>query len=1359
LLVQVAFLIGFFWLLFAIIGVQAFKASLSRQCVWIDPQNISNYTNNFTLCGGYQDNTTGESLPWVFSNGTIGQASPKGFICPRGSQCIEQISLYNGTVNFDNIANSLELVFVTMTANTFTDLMYYTTNSDYLPAALFFAAAIVIMMLWLTNLLIAVITSSFAIIREENKGSAFKAAEQPALPLEHNAAIRKRMSVLKYWYDKTAWIWIIVISYGLLCQALRTSSISPSQESFISYSEVIVTMALFVEIILRFAADWRNFHRRRRNLVDATLAVITMVILFPPIRNSGQPYAWLTIFQILRIYRVVWAVPMTRDLIGKVLGDAIGIGNLVLFVFLITFLVSIFAVQLFRGDIPTVDQFGNTVEITFFSVYNAFLGMYQILSSENWTILLYNVAGYNHPLHTGWIGAIFLIGWFILSYFILINMFIAVIQENFDVSEDEKRLQQVKAFLQNREMGSSSSNLALSTIFRLGRSRKAKDPLDYGQAAMEMLLKDAVVRDFLDEETDPRQQNSSVEPLTMGNASTAQQSGSGLSALWDKFLARVWNREPNPFYSNLRFTGAKETLDPRVMAKEAVSASIQRKKAQRDFLARHPMYNTTLFIFKPTNPIRRFCQRIVGPGRGSERFDGVEPNRVVWHTFSALIYATIVTMVVLACVTTPLYQKEYFETHVYSVTNWFVWTDLAFAAIFSVEAMIKVIADGCFWTPNAYFRSLWGFIDGLVLITLLINVITSFLSYGVVSRAIGAFKALRALRLLNVSDSARDTFNKLIFVGGWRVLSAAVVSMFLLVPFAIYGVNLFNGKFAICNDNTPDIFNLSDCAGEWGGTPFNNNWTMVTPRVVSNPYYNFDSFGGALFVLYQIVSQEGWVDVMWSAESIMGRGLQRQNYASQGNAVFFVIFNLMATVFVLTLFISVFMRTYTEQTGVAFLTTEQRSWMEMRKLLRQVAPSKRPSNKVSPKWKIWCYKRAVQKHGIWHKSVTVILVLHIFLLMLEYYPEPYWWTRLRDCIFLGFTVFYIANIFVRIIGLSWARFRRSSWDVYSLLAVSGTLVTTLLLFSNFNSQSYMQSHKLFLVSITLLLIPRNSALDQLFKTAAASLTNIVNLLATWFVLFLVYGIAMTQIFGLTRFGSQETNNLNLRTVPKALILLFRMSCGEGWNQIMEDYATITVPFCVDTGDIFGTDCGSPGGARFLFVSWNIISMYIFVSLFVSLIFENFSYVYQRSSGLSIINREETRRFKQAWATFDPQGTGYISKENFPRLLGELSGVFAMRIYDEDDSVRRILEDVQVQTPGMRANSVASASQATGIDLKALNERISRIDAKKVRERRRIYNLFYLEAMVSADPDRGLAFTTVLMILAHYKVISDSKSLK
>ncbi|TVY46139.1 Calcium-channel protein [Lachnellula subtilissima] len=1328
LLVNVSFLIGFFWLLFAIIGVQSFKSSFDRQCVWVDQPILST-----------------RPARHISKSHNIVELRP------------DQLP-YNGTVTFDNIFQSLELVFVVMTANTFTDLMYYATDSDYLAAALFFAGGIMIMMLWLLNLLIAVITSSFQVIREEGKASAFAAHVKNMLPAQ-DAPLPRRLSSLKVLFDKTYWFWIIVISFDLTCQALRSARMSPSRGKFIDDTEVVVTLILLVEIVIRFAVDWRGFTRDRINWIDLGLAIVTSVILIPPIRNSGQPYAWLTVFQILRIYRVIIAVPVTRSLISLVLGNASGIGNLMLFVFLITFLISIFAVQLFRGEIPAKDAYGNVIRTPFFTIYNAFLGMYQILSSENWTNILYTVTSYEDSRNMAWVGSVFFIGWFILANFILVNMFIAVIQENFDVSEDEKRMHQVKAFLSRRELGSSSNNLSLSAIFRFGRSRATKDPLDYGPATMEMLLKDAVVKDFLDDEIGPPQ------PVT-ANAATPPTDfpvvilPGILSRTWGKIKGSIWGREPNPFYSNIQLSNRPdETIDASTMAKEAVSATSQRKKAQREYLVRHPNYNNAMFIFRPRNPIRKFCQRIVGPGRGGERIDGLEPNRAVWYVFSAFIYAAIVAMVLLACITTPLYQREYFLKHKFSVKNWFVWTDMAFTIIFTVEALIKIVADGFFWTPNAYFRSTWGLIDGVVLITFWVSVITSLTNDGAVSRAVGAVKALRALRLLNVSDSARDTFHSLIIVGGWKVISAGFVSISLLIPFAIYGLNLFNGKMQACNDSDAALNILSDCFGEWNATPASNSWPLLAPRVVSNSYFDFDDFGGSLLILFQIVSQEGWVDVMWAAQSITGRGFQPQDYASQGNAVFFVIFNLLATVFVLTLFISVFMRNYTEQTGVAFLTADQRSWLELRKLLRQVSPSKRPSSTGGTKMKAWCYKRAVRKHGRWQQAMTIVLALHLILLLVEYYPEPEWWDRSRDYIFIAFTMFYLANVIVRIIGLSWARFRRSSWDLFSLFAVSGTLISSILVLTKETSLVYIQLHKMFLVSIVLLLIPRNDALDQLFKTAAASLAVIGNLLATWFVFFLVFAIAMTQTFGLTRFGNEENNNINFRTVPKALILLFRMSCGEGWNQIMSDYASIQPPLCVIGEDFFRSDCGSESWARALFILWNILSMYIFTSLFVSLIYESFSYVYQHSSGLGRVSREEIRRFKQAWAILDPDGTGFITKEAFPRLLGELSGVFEMRIYSHENSVRRILEDIQSQPTNGRINSMTTPSGTSGVDLKALNKRLAEIDPKQVRLSRARYNLFFEEVMVSADVDRGISFTTVLMILAHYNVISDNKSLK
>lgn len=537
---------------------------------------------------------------------------------------------------------------------------------------------------------------------------------------------------------------------------------------------------------------------------------------------------------------------------------------------------------------------------------------------------------------------------------------------------------------------------------------------------LEMLLKEAVVKDFLDEgqdrsqpATDRLSTRSASRPSSLLNGSSILELPKGVFAFLRRPIEKWLAREPNPFYSSTISSNANEDVDPRTMAKAALAAAERRKRAQRDYLVRHPTYNVSMFLFPPRSPIRTICQKMVGPSRGHERIEGAAPSPRVWYVFSAFLYAAIIAMVLLACITTPLYQRQYFAQHEYSVRNWFVWADLAFAIIFTLEAMIRLIADGFFFTPNAYFRSSWGIIDGIVLVTLWINIVTSLYNDGAVSRAVGAFKALRALRLLNISDTARETFHAVIVRGGlkvisvgvslkalWellvtRILQAAFVSLSLLIPFAIYGINLFAGQMQGCNDTASGISNLSDCTGEYLSSPY--NWNVLAPRVVSNPYFSFDNFGSSLFILFQIVSQEGWVDVMWRAESITGIFSQPQPFSRQGNTVFFIVFNLLGSVFVLTLFVSVFMRNYTEQTGVAFLTTEQRAWLELRKILRQVAPSKRPPHdEKREKWQQWCYRRAVRKTGRWQRFVTSSLLFQLVLLCLEFYPEVAWWERTRS---------------------------------------------------------------------------------------------------------------------------------------------------------------------------------------------------------------------------------------------------------------------------------------------------------------------------------------------------------------------------
>lgn len=63
-----------------------------------------------------------------------------------------------------------------------------------------------------------------------------------------------------------------------------------------------------------------------------------------------------------------------------------------------------------------------------------------------------------------------------------------------------------------------------------------------------------------------------------------------------------------------------------------------------------------------------------------------------------------------------------------------------------------------------------------------------------------------------------------------------------------------------------------------------------------------------------------------------------------------------------------------------------------------------------------------------------------------------------------------------------------------------------------------------------------------------------------------------------------------------------------------------------------------------------------------------------------------------------------------------------------------------------------------LDLQLLNHSISQLPIDEIRERRRNFNILYEEAMMSAD-ERGISFTAMLLMLAHYKFIDDNKALR
>ncbi|KAF5116693.1 hypothetical protein DV454_001546 [Geotrichum candidum] len=157
-------------------------------------------------------------------------------------------------------------------------------------------------------------------------------------------------------------------------------------------------------------------------------------------------------------------------------------------------------------------------------------------------------------------------------------------------------------------------------------------------------------------------------------------------------------------------------------------------------------------------------------------------------------------------------------------------------------------------------------------------------------------------------------------------------------------------------------------------------------------------------------------------------------------------------------------------------------------------------------------------------------------------------------------------------------------------------------------------------------------------------------------------------------------------------------------------------------------------------------MYIFANMFVSLIYENFSYVSRKPD--TNINRDEIRRFKNIWYKFDPNSTGYIPRNQLYNLLAQLDGYFSLHIHDEPWKIRTILK-----------NSMAETDDKYKVDIQALNKELRMYPKQWFAEKRDRFEKFCHHAFLLADPERGINFHNLLIQFPFYKDMEYSKCLK
>ena len=212
----------------------------------------------------------------------------------------------------------------------------------------------------------------------------------------------------------------------------------------------------------------------------------------------------------------------------------------------------------------------------------------------------------------------------------------------------------------------------------------------------------------------------------------------------------------------------------------------EHRNEEADFIAAHPSYDHSLWLFKQSNPLRRFCQACVAPAHG-ERIFGRPAQPVFKIALKTIVFCAIVASVTVAAIATPSYRKRYYERYGQHRGSWFDLLEVTLGAIYILEAVIKIIADGFILAPNAYLLSLWNVLDSFILITLIINTTTSLIFIGGLSRVTRSLKSFRALRLITLFTRLRDTMHAVLFAGAIKILDASILMMLYIIPFAVWG--------------------------------------------------------------------------------------------------------------------------------------------------------------------------------------------------------------------------------------------------------------------------------------------------------------------------------------------------------------------------------------------------------------------------------------------------------------------------------------------------------------------------------------------------------------------------------------------
>nr|XP_020470735.1 voltage-dependent N-type calcium channel subunit alpha-1B-like isoform X4 [Monopterus albus] len=256
--------------------------------------------------------------------------------------------------------------------------------------------------------------------------------------------------------------------------------------------------------------------------------------------------------------------------------------------------------------------------------------------------------------------------------------------------------------------------------------------------------------------------------------------------------------------------------------------------------------NRSLFIFREDNLIRKYAKRITE-----------------WPPFEYMILATIIANCIVLALEQhlPAGDKTPMSQRLDDTEPYFI-------GIFCFEAAIKIIALGFAFHKGSYLRNGWNVMDFVVVLTGILAKVGSDFDL----RTLRAVRVLRPLKLVSGIPSLQVVL-KSIMKAMVPLLQIGLLLFFAIVMFAIIGVEFYMGKF----HTTCFRIDTGERAADWpcglelpartcaNGTECREYWTGPNFGIT-----NFDNILFAVLTVFQCITMEGWVDILYSTNDVVG---------------------------------------------------------------------------------------------------------------------------------------------------------------------------------------------------------------------------------------------------------------------------------------------------------------------------------------------------------------------------------------------------------------------------------------------------------------------------------------------------------